>query len=210
VAVLSISEVFFYFLRREGNLLHNEGVLSNVRGGQHMVSVFVVDRTGLPFNRAATIPQNVVVNGNTYIVYNYNIVRLILSCECYTIGSINQSFPIEYEVKSTSTGVCITCTFLDSSTTDCVAVVHRLISQLSFSGLMNIESSHRFNRSGHTAYGCIEGFDIYRHQVGVIGGSRKQTPTSKLYSNNNDYRIAGNFVGSNFRRWPIFKVFVVY
>jgi hypothetical protein len=41
---------------------------------------------------------------------------------------------------------------------------------------MNIESSYKFNRSGDTAYGCIKGFDIYRHQVGVIGGSRKETP----------------------------------
>jgi hypothetical protein len=56
---------------------------------------------------------------------------------------------------------------------------------------MNIESSHKFNRSnsGDTAYGCIEGFDIYRHQVGVIGGSGKQTSIlmkesrlSKLYT----------------------------
>ena len=97
------------------------------------------------------------------------------------VGYINQSFPIEYEVKSTSAGVCITCTFLDSSTTACVAVVHQQISQLSSSGLMNIESSHKFNRSGDTAYGCIEGLDVYRHQVGVVDGSRKETPTSKLY-----------------------------
>ena len=83
-------------------------------------------------------------------------------------------------VKSTSTGVCITCTFLDSSTTSCVAVVHQRISQLSSSGLMNIESSHKFNRSGDTAYGCIEGLDVTRHQVGVIDGSRKETPKSKL------------------------------
>ena len=32
---------------------------------------------------------------------------------------------IDYEIRLTSTGVCITCTFLDSSTTDCVAVVHQ-------------------------------------------------------------------------------------
>ena len=76
---------------------------------------------------------------------------------------------IEYEVQSTSTGVCITCTFLDSSTTDCVTVVHQRISQLSSSGLMNIESSHKFTRSGDTAYGCIEGVDLEYYQVGVIG-----------------------------------------
>ena len=46
---------------------------------------------------------------------------------------------------------------------------------------MNIESSHKFNRSGDTAYGCFEGLDVTRHQVGVVDGSRKETPTSKLY-----------------------------
>ena len=98
-------------------------------------------------------------------------------CKYNNIGSIRQTFPIEYEVKSTSFGVCITCTFLEHSATDCVALVHQQISrQFSSSGLMNIESSHKFNRSGDTAYGCIEGLDIYRHQVGIIDGIRKETP----------------------------------
>ena len=71
-------------------------------------------------------------------------------------------------VDSNSTGVCITCTFpMDSSTTDCVAVVHQRISQLNSSGLMNIESSHKLNRSGDTAYECIR-VDMEQYQVGVI------------------------------------------
>ena len=67
--------------------------------------------------------------------------------------------------------ICITCTFVESSATDCVAVVHQRISQLSSSGLMNIESSHKFNRSGNTAYGCIEGVNVTENQVGVIGAT---------------------------------------
>ena len=79
---------------------------------------------------------------------------------------------IEYDLDPTSTGVCITCTFpMDSSTTDCVAVVHQRISQLNSSGLMNIESSHKFTRSGDTAYGCIEGVNLEQYQVGVVGGN---------------------------------------
>ena len=65
-------------------------------------------------------------------------------------------------------GVCIQCTFLDKSTTDCVAVVHQRISQLNSNGLMNIESSQGFTRSGDTAYGCIEGVNLTKNQVGVI------------------------------------------
>ena len=82
------------------------------------------------------------------------------------------SVHIEYSIQSTSTGVCITCTFLDSSVTDCVAVVHQRISQLSSSGLMNIKSSHKLTRSGDTASGCIEGVNMEDYQVGVVGGKR--------------------------------------
>ena len=84
-----------------------------------------------------------------------------------------EPFPIEYDVQSTSTGVCITCTFLDNSATDCVAVVHQRIPQLSSSGLMNIESSHKFTRSGDTASGCIDGVNLEDYQVGVIAVTRQ-------------------------------------
>ena len=72
--------------------------------------------------------------------------------------------------------------FLDSSATDCVAVVHQRISQLSSrsSGLMNIESSHKFNRSGDTAYGCIEGVNLTQNQVGVIEATLISTIKSQM------------------------------
>ena len=85
-----------------------------------------------------------------------------------------QSTTIEYELHSTSTGFCISCTFLDSSTTDCVAVVHQRISQLSSSGLIKIESSHKFTTSGDTVYGCIEGVNLEHYQVGVLDGNEIQ------------------------------------
>ena len=103
---------------------------------------------------------------------------------------IQPSPSIEYELLSTPYNVCVNCTFLDNLT-DCVVVVHQRISELSSSGLMNIESSHIFNRSGGSAYGCIEGLDVTTHQVGVIGGTRKETKRdihvlpSKLYINYN-------------------------
>ena len=88
-----------------------------------------------------------------------------------------------YELHLISTGICITCTFLDTSTTDCVAVVHQRISQLSSRGLMNIESSHKFNRSGDTAYGCIGGVNLQQYQVGIERGIRikEHTQTCTLY-----------------------------
>ena len=84
------------------------------------------------------------------------------------LGEDVQSSLFEYHLRPTSTGICINCTFLDSSTTSCVLVVHQRISQLSSSGLMNIESSHKFNRSGDTAYGCIEGVNMTLYQIGVF------------------------------------------
>ena len=96
------------------------------------------------------------------------------------VGStIQRSFDFEYNLHSTSTGVCVNCTFLDSSTTDCVAVVHQQISQLSSSGLMNIESSHKFNRAGDNAYGCIEGLNLTSHQIGVVGLYRSSNKLTK-------------------------------
>ena len=67
--------------------------------------------------------------------------------------------------------VCIRCNFLDLSASECVAVVHQRVSWLSSSGLMNIESSHKLNRSGDTAYGCIERVNLEQYQVGVVGGT---------------------------------------
>ena len=96
----------------------------------------------------------------------------------HTGNDVNQP-SIEYSLQSNSTGVCITCTFLDSSATDCVAVVHQRISQLSSSGLMNIESSHKLTRSGDTASGCIEGVDMEDYQVGVVRGRQLSPLTEK-------------------------------
>ena len=91
---------------------------------------------------------------------------------------------IEYSVQFNSSGVCITCNFLNSSSTDCVAVVHQRISQLSSSGLMNIESSHKFTRSGDTASGCIEAVNMDDYQVGVLGGILLEPTTSESQSGN--------------------------
>ena len=59
--------------------------------------------------------------------------------------------------------MCVKCTFLDTDTSECVAVIHNE------SDLMNIESSHKFTRSGDTASGCIEGVNLEDYQVGVVG-----------------------------------------
>ena len=42
---------------------------------------------------------------------------------------------------------------------------------------MNIESSYKFNRSGDTAYGCIEGVNLTEYQIGVISDSHRNMKT---------------------------------
>ena len=171
IADLKSSEIYFYLLTREIEQLELDDTISNLVDGQHTVSAFIVGEQGLPFSRTATLPQSVlVVKGNSKNmtgVYSFNNMFI-----AYTFtGSGNQTFSIEYElVNMTSASVCILCNFLDPDTSGCVAVVHQQISQLGSGGLMNIESSHRFTRSGDTAYGCIEGVNLEQYQVGVIGG----------------------------------------
>ena len=83
-------------------------------------------------------------------------------------------------MNSTSPGIiCVNCTFLDPNILECIIIVHERASLFGSSGLMNIESSHKFNRSGDTAYGCIPGVDIEQYQVGVVGGTIKEQPTTE-------------------------------
>ena len=87
----------------------------------------------------------------------------------YAGSESEPSSPIVYDLHSNSTHVCVTCMFKSSTPTSCLAVIHQRISQLSSSGLMNIESSREFTRSGDTAYGCIQ-TNLKEYQVGVIDG----------------------------------------
>ena len=166
--------------QRKVNL--NVVVMSN---DEYKVSVFVLEESGLPFHRVAVLPKFVPIHTNTMLAQPGEGIILMMCYNacctdihhsvCMNTGIIEaEKIFIEYDILSTLTGVCITCTFLDSSTTDCVAVVHQQISQLSSSGLMNIELSHKFNRSGKTAYGCIERVNLEQYQFGVIGGVNRK------------------------------------
>ena len=53
-----------------------------------------------------------------------------------------------------------------------MAVVHQRISQLSSSGLMNIDA-YTFARLDDVAFGCIEDLNLTNYQVGVIRGMRR-------------------------------------
>ena len=78
-----------------------------------------------------------------------------------------------FDIQHTSDSVCVTCNFVDNLATACIVIVHQRTSRLDFDGLMNIESSHKLNRTGGTAYGCIEGVNLEHYQIGVVGGRQE-------------------------------------
>ena len=59
--VLSTSKVLYHLVQREGSGLHVDDIITNVAGGDHVVSVFVVEENGLPFTRTASTPRVVSV-----------------------------------------------------------------------------------------------------------------------------------------------------
>ena len=97
--------------------------------------------------------------------YLYIIVIMYM----YAGSKPSPSSPIMYHLHFNSTHVCITCMFKSSTPTSCLVVVHRQISQLRSSGLMSIESSHKFSRTNETAYGCVP-TNLKEYQVGVVDG----------------------------------------
>ena len=64
---------------------------------------------------------------------------------------------------------------------ECIAVVHHPVSVPD--ALTEIQSSHKFTRSGDSASGCIKGVNLEEHQIGVIEAklvSEKMDATSNV------------------------------
>ena len=62
--VISTSEIFYHLIERGSNQLHIEGSLQGVVGGELSISFFVVEESGLPFNRTASTPKVVSVENS--------------------------------------------------------------------------------------------------------------------------------------------------
>ena len=61
VIILSTSEVHYHLVQRESSGLRVDDTIANVIGGDHVVSVFVVEENGLPFTRTVSTPRIVSV-----------------------------------------------------------------------------------------------------------------------------------------------------
>ena len=69
--VISTSEIFYYLIERGSDQLHIEGSIQAVVGGEHSISFFFVEESGLPFERAASTPKVVSVeNGIKALLYH--------------------------------------------------------------------------------------------------------------------------------------------
>ena len=65
--VISTSEIFYHLIERGSDQLHIEGSIQGVVAGEHSISFFVVEESGIHFNRTASTPKVVSVeNGKHY------------------------------------------------------------------------------------------------------------------------------------------------
>ena len=59
--VISTSEIFYHLIERGSDQLHIEGSIQGVVAGEHSISFFVVEESGIHFNRTASTPKVVSV-----------------------------------------------------------------------------------------------------------------------------------------------------
>ena len=64
--VISTSEISYNLIERGSDQLHIEGSIQGVVGGEHSISFFVVEESGLPFNRTASTPKVVSVENSKH------------------------------------------------------------------------------------------------------------------------------------------------
>ena len=95
VIITNESEIFYHFIERESNVVAFDGTIQGVVGGEQNISFFVVEESGLPFNRTASMPKIVTVeNGknNAIVITNTHTLLidalLILTCRQWCTRSL--------------------------------------------------------------------------------------------------------------------------
>ena len=84
--IITESEIFYDVVERGSNEQQFDGTILRVVGGEHSISFFVVEESGLPFNRTASMPKVVTVeNGNSMaivlhvtVMYNTRLIDTML------------------------------------------------------------------------------------------------------------------------------------
>ena len=66
--IITESQIFYDVVERGSNEQQLDDTIQGVVGGEHSISFFVMEESGLPFNRTASTPKVVTVeNGNTLL-----------------------------------------------------------------------------------------------------------------------------------------------
>ena len=66
--IITESQIFYNVVERGSNEQQFDDTIQGVVGGEHSISFFVVEESGLPFNRTASTPKVVTVeNGKTML-----------------------------------------------------------------------------------------------------------------------------------------------
>ena len=74
VIVYNEPEIIYLLVERRSNIiLHFDDTIQGVVGGEHSISFFVVEESGLPFSRTASMPKTVVVENGKFCYFCYSI-----------------------------------------------------------------------------------------------------------------------------------------
>ena len=72
IVQISTSEIFYNLIERRSDQLHIEGSIQGVVGGEHSISFFVVEESGLPSSTAASTPKVVSIENGNHCYHCYN------------------------------------------------------------------------------------------------------------------------------------------
>ena len=62
-------ELAYLLVERGINVLRFDDTIQGVVGGEHSISFFVVEESGLPFSRTASMPKTVVVENGKFCYF---------------------------------------------------------------------------------------------------------------------------------------------
>ena len=73
----STSKIFYHLIQRGNNKQQFADTIQGVVGGEYSISFFVVEESGLPFNRTASMPKVVTVeNGESNVTVVTSLVQV--------------------------------------------------------------------------------------------------------------------------------------
>ena len=78
VIIITESEIFYDVVERGSNEQQFADTIQGVVGGEHSISFFVVEESGLPFNRTASMPKVVTVENGRYYYFATTHTRVSL------------------------------------------------------------------------------------------------------------------------------------